>query len=136
MTEFSGDRLISSITLSKRRSELVEKKFTKHSLIWPLFRWDLVEDPHDVGREILQSGHWLPVELNQKHRLGHNQRPSDSVEVKVPRNHLNHCPATMCNPLTCAALNITLSFELQLRNTFQAFDEFRCKPTVQSWDKT
>ena len=41
----------------------------KHPLVGPLFRWHLIENCHEVGRENLQIGHWVSVRSIQPKTL-------------------------------------------------------------------
>ena len=135
MAESSGDRLISSITLSKRRAIRSLWKRNSPSILWfghcLLGIWSRTFIRLEENSCKSATGHPLSSTKNTDWEV-----ISAPLEVKVPRDHLNHCPASWSKTLTGTTLNVDLDLELQLQNTLQAFGELWGKPSVQPWDKT
>ena len=118
-----------------RGPKLMEKKLTKHCILWfghcSLGIWSRTFIRLEENSCKSATGYPLGSTKNTDWEV-----ISGPVEVKVPRDHLNHCPASWSKTLTGTTLNVDLDLDLQLRNTLQAFGELWGKPSVQPWDKT
>ena len=81
------------------------------------------------------SCNWVAMQFHLKNGLRSDQRPRNTIQVKVTRDHLKHRTTARSGPFTSARLDITLHLGLQIWNAFQPCDKFRSQPTIQKWNK-
>ena len=94
-----------------------------------------IDNIHDLGWEFLQVWSWVAMQVHLKDGLRSDQRSTNTIQVKVTRDHLKHCTTARSGPFTSATLDITLHLELQIWNALQPFDKFKSQPTIQTWNK-
>ena len=113
--------------------QLMKQELSKHPLIWPFLMGNAIENFHDLSWEFLQVWSWVAMQFHNG--LRSDQRPTNTIQVKVTRDHLKHCTTARSGPFTSARLDITSHLELQIWNAFQPFDKLRSQPTIQTWNK-